>query len=165
MSEGTNPYAPPLAEVKDVHAAGGLELAGRGSRLLAVIIDVIVQMALLFAVGFVLPWKVFDSDPGIGLMLANGVLGGVLFLAVQGWLLVKRGQTVGKVAMGLRIVRTDGSAVSAGRMLGLRYGIGFVIGVIPMVNMVYGLVDSLLIFRQSRQCLHDQIADTIVIRA
>lgn len=165
MSEGPNPYAPPLAEVRDAPAAGGTELAGRGTRLLAVIVDVIVQMALLFVVGFVLPWKVFATDPGLGLMVANGVLGGVLFLVVQGWLLVKRGQTIGKVAIGLRIVRSDGSACSAGRILGLRYGVGFVIGVIPMINMVYGLIDSLLIFRQSRQCLHDQIADTIVVRA
>jgi uncharacterized RDD family membrane protein YckC len=164
MSEGHNPYAPPLAEVKDAPQTGQ-ELAGRGTRLLAIIVDVIVQMGLLFVLNLVLPWKVFATDPSLGLMVANGVLGGVLFLAVQGWLLVKRGQTVGKIALNVRIVRKDGSAVGAGRLLGLRYGVGFVLGVIPVIGMIYALVDCLLIFRGSRQCLHDQIADTIVVRA
>jgi uncharacterized RDD family membrane protein YckC len=30
---------------------------------------------------------------------------------------------------------------------------------------LYGLIDSLLIFRESRRCLHDNIADTIVVKA
>jgi hypothetical protein len=33
------------------------------------------------------------------------------------------------------------------------------------VGAVYWLVDSLLIFGQPRQCMHDKIADTIVIYA
>ena len=34
---------------------------------------------------------------------------------------------------------------------------------IPVVGMFIPFVDALLIFRSSNQCLHDQIADTIVI--
>jgi uncharacterized RDD family membrane protein YckC len=29
---------------------------------------------------------------------------------------------------------------------------------------LFSLVDALAIFRQSRQCLHDSIADTIVVK-
>jgi hypothetical protein len=29
----------------------------------------------------------------------------------------------------------------------------------------YGVVDALLIFGEARQCVHDKIADTIVIKA
>jgi len=54
--------------------------------------------------------------------------------------------------------------VSAFRILGLRYGIGYLANLVPVVGALFGLIDCLLIFRQSRRCLHDQIADTIVIR-
>jgi hypothetical protein len=30
---------------------------------------------------------------------------------------------------------------------------------------LYGLVDVLLIFGEARQCVHDKLADTIVIKA
>jgi hypothetical protein len=29
---------------------------------------------------------------------------------------------------------------------------------------IYSLVDCLMIFRKSRRCLHDEIADTIVVK-
>ena len=40
-----------------------------------------------------------------------------------------------------------------------------VIALIPVVGWLYGLVDALMIFRDSRKCLHDNIADTIVVKA
>ena len=36
---------------------------------------------------------------------------------------------------------------------------------IPFIGVFYVLVDCLLIFRESHQCLHDNIADTIVVKA
>ena len=75
-----------------------------------------------------------------------------------------RGQTVGKMLFKLRIVRTDGSQPDAWRLLGLRYGVGMLTNLNPIVAMVYGLLDCLLIFRESRKCLHDSIADTQVIK-
>jgi hypothetical protein len=33
------------------------------------------------------------------------------------------------------------------------------------VSYIYPLIDVLLIFRSSRKCLHDSIADTIVVKA
>ena len=87
-----------------------------------------------------------------------------LFLLIQAWPLVTRGQTIGKLLFKLRIVRTDGSKVDPLRMLGLRYGVGALTGVVSGVSMIYGIIDGLLIFRESRQCLHDTIADTKVIK-
>ncbi|PTT78586.1 hypothetical protein DBR42_23250 [Pelomonas sp. HMWF004] len=91
-------------------------------------------------------------------------LGVPIFLLIQAWPLVTRGQTVGKMLLKLRIVRTDGSHADAWRLLGLRYGIGMLTGVNTGIAIVYSLIDALLIFRASRQCLHDTIADTKVIK-
>jgi hypothetical protein len=69
----------------------------------------------------------------------------------------------------LRVALEDGRLrdiePGAGRMLGLRYGLGWLINLVPGVGGIYSLVDALLIFRASRLCLHDQIADTHVVIA
>ncbi len=164
MSDSANPFAPPQAEVRDIAAAGGLELAGRGQRLVAALIDTAIYIAILFALNATLGLGLFDGQSATQVVTAT-LLGVAMFLAVQGWPLVKRGQTLGKIALGLRIVRPDGSRVGPGRLLGLRYGVGFVIAAVPVLGNLYGLIDALLIFRESRKCLHDNIADTIVVKA
>lgn len=163
MSESANPFAPPQAEVRDV-AGPGLALAGRGQRLLAALIDTGIYLALLFGLNAVLGLQLFTSQSAMQVATAS-LLGVAMFLVVQGWPLVKRGQTLGKIALGLRIVRPDGSRVGPGRLLGLRYGVGFLLALVPVLGNVYSLLDSLLIFRESRKCLHDNIADTIVVTA
>ena len=164
MNEGHNPYAPPVAEVKDAPSAE-TALASRGSRLAAVCLDTVVQLAVVWAVGLLLPWRIFDANPSLGRLMANAGVGVLIFLVLQGYLLVSRGQTVGKIMLSLRIVRSDGSRVGAARILGLRYILGYLLAALPLVGMLYAVLDSLLIFRGSRKCLHDQIADTIVVGA
>jgi len=58
-------------------------------------------------------------------------------------------------------VRSDGAPASLGRIFWLRNVLNGLISVIP----IYGIIDSLFIFSESRQCLHDKIADTIVVNA
>jgi uncharacterized RDD family membrane protein YckC len=160
-------FAPPQAQVADI-AVDGIELGGRGTRLAAVIVDGVLMGLLLWLVSKVTPWNAFAPDMSGGLFLAlakNLVIGCVAFVLVNGYLLVTQGQTVGKRLLGLRIVRPDGERASAARVLGARYGIGYAIGVVPFVGGLFGLIDMLLIFRESRQCLHDNIADTIVVKA
>jgi uncharacterized RDD family membrane protein YckC len=163
-----NRYAPPVAAVEDIRADGsGLALAGRGQRLAAAVIDVLILLAVLFVVGLVTSVSPFDPTRGgiAGSLVVSYVLGMAAFVAVHGWLLATQGQTVGKKLLGLRIVRTDGSRAAFGRVFGLRYALNGAIASIPIVGTLYALIDALLIFRDSRQCLHDQIADTIVVKA
>jgi uncharacterized RDD family membrane protein YckC len=96
------------------------------------------------------------------------VLGGLLTLAglvAWAWLTIRfvlgNGQTIGKKLTGIKVVRSDGSRVSFSRIFWLRNVVNAIISVIPF----YGLVEVLFIFGESRQCLHDKMADTIVIRA
>ncbi|MCF8204995.1 MAG: RDD family protein [Methylotenera sp.] len=163
-------FAPPQAHVQDI-ATGEPVLAGRGARLLAAIIDGLIAGAAVWA-AFMLPGlssiaEAHQQAAARGFWAFNAwslLLGVPLFLLIQGWPLLTRGQTLGKILLKMRIVRTDGSKVDPLRLFGLRYGVGILTGVMSGLSMIYGLVDSLLIFRGSRQCLHDTIADTKVIK-
>lgn len=161
-------FAPPQAHVADL-APDEIVPAGRGTRLLAAIIDTVILVAAIMGATRIPAIGALLTTPGGGpemgsLNPASSFVGFGLFLLVQAWPLLKRGQTLGKMAFKLRIVRSDGSRPDAWRLLGLRYGIGFVMNANPLLSMLYGLLDALLIFRESRKCLHDSIADTKVIK-
>ena len=170
----TNPYAPPQAAVQDVSDSDATELAGRGVRLLTVILD-----GLILAVMFYVPLGMSVSLTGRPLLVNahfnyGAMLGPNVWLPLLGlaaWLVLtvmfvsRNGQSIGKKITGIKVVRSDGSAASLGRIFWLRNVIGAVLGLIPVVGSAFGLVDCLMIFGQSRQCLHDKFADTIVIKA
>ena len=168
-AQEANRYAPPTAAVGDIASGtvGGRELAGRGTRLGAALIDVIILIVIMFVVGIVTPFRFFDPSRSgtIATLVLSYVFGMVIFLLVHGYLLATQGQTVGKKVLGIRIVRTDGSLATFGRVFGLRYALNGLIASVPIVGSIYALVDALMVFRDSRQCLHDQIADTIVVKA
>jgi uncharacterized RDD family membrane protein YckC len=99
---------------------------------------------------------------------AGFALGGVVALigfAVWSWLTIRAvladGQSLGKKITGIKVTRKDGSRASIGRIFWLRNVVNGLLSIIPL----YGLIDSLFIFAESRQCLHDKIADTIVVVA
>jgi uncharacterized RDD family membrane protein YckC len=162
-----NRFAPPLAHVEDVVQAGPGTMAGRGIRLGATLIDGVLAGLAFGLLAVVTPINVFNPNvEGAGLwrmLLLNVVAGFVLFLVIHGYLIATRGQTVGKALLKIRIVRSDGSPASFGRIVGLRYLPTSIIAPIPVIGSIYALVDCLLIFRESRRCLHDNIADTIVV--
>ncbi len=163
-----NPFAPPRADVMRVDARPqGPVLASRGQRFRASLLDVVVALVLLGLIAWLTSWNPFK--PGNTSMFATGIrntiLGFGLFVLAHGYLLATRGQTIGKAVVKIRIVRSDGSSASFWQLVGMRYGVTSVISALPIVGGLYGLVDSLAIFRESRLCLHDQIAGTMVIQA
>jgi uncharacterized RDD family membrane protein YckC len=180
-SVGTqNPFAPPRALVDDQYGAQAQMLpASRGSRLAAIMIDGlgpgVVIVGLLAAVAlpayhnYVQRSKGLPvSDPsfaGGGAVLAILGLALVAFFIYSAVLVYRYGQTFGKRIMGIRVVRTDGSRVTFARFIFLRWLPLAVVGVVPYIGGLIGLIDPLLIFRDSSQCLHDNIADTKVVTA
>jgi uncharacterized RDD family membrane protein YckC len=167
----TNPYAPPLASVRDIpeaHAANSL--ADRGTRLGAAILDGVIFGAMAYApfafvVVFSRTARTGSADGRADPMIALGVALMVVGFAVWCWLTISRmkanGQSIAKKYLGIKVVRSDGSPVSLGRLIGLRNVVNGLLGVVPL----YGIVDTLFIFGESRRCLHDKIADTIVVKA
>lgn len=95
--------------------------------------------------------------------LIGSVLAFVVFVAVNAYTLKTRGQTIGKLALGTRIVSHDtGQLLPLARLVSLRYGPIYLLGVLPPVGQIAGTINVLFIFRQDRRCLHDHIAGTIV---
>lgn len=161
-------FAPPVAHVEDVVGAQmDSGLASRSSRFGAAVVDVIILMALLWVVARLTPWNPFYTR-GRSLMaadLSNSIGVFAVFMLTQGYLLVQRGQTIGKALLKIRIVRLDGSLASAPRLIGLRYGVGSLLNVVPAIGQVFGVIDALFIFGKSRRCLHDHISGTQVVKA
>lgn len=170
MNDNTkNVYAPTEVPVDDIRQQGEFELAGRGTRLGAAIIDSLPFLVIGVMAGvFGAASESFDESvmAGAGMMLwfFAGVVMLILF-AVNCILLHKNGQTIGKKLLGIKIVRTNGDRIGLGRILLLRVLPMTPLGAIPLVGYLITLVDSLLIFRESRKCLHDDFADTVVIIA
>jgi uncharacterized RDD family membrane protein YckC len=178
-SQPANPFAPPKAEVADIADSRKFELAGRGTRLGAVVLDAIISALLIetpFFMALLVPWGPSGirrlSGLSVGEMLAAGSLALAALLAgLIAWtwitvVLVRRnGQTIGKKMLGIKVTRADGSKASLGRIFWLRNVVNAVLTLIPFLGFIYLLVDTLMIFGESRQCIHDRIADTIVVRA
>jgi uncharacterized RDD family membrane protein YckC len=165
-----NPYAPPKAEVRDapaeVHSG---ELASRGLRFLASLVDAVISAFITLPLAFLTGYwqRVMAGDPDIvGLGLGITAAAFVAFVAIHGTWLAKHGQTVGKRLVGIRIVNvSDDRVPTLATTLGKRYGVLWLVSLIPNVGFVVNLVDDLLIFRSDRRCLHDLIAGTKVIMA
>jgi uncharacterized RDD family membrane protein YckC len=75
------------------------------------------------------------------------------------------GQTLGKRAVGTRVVSArDRSKIGGGTAAG-RAATYTLIPVVPLIGTVYWLLDALwLLWDRRRQCLHDKAAHTIVIK-
>ncbi len=168
---GTRPV-PAATEPPSVVPAAGLVLASRWLRLGAALLDSIIG-GLLIAPGMVMliTAGVFATPnaPNPALLLAGFVTisaAVVLLLGIQIYLLVTRGQTMGKKLLGIKIVSLeDGSNPGFVKVFLLRIFINGLIGAVPFVGIFYSLADCLFIFRDDRRCLHDLIAGTKVVTA
>lgn len=165
-----NPYAPPQAEVRDGVAHDEIELAGRGARLGAAMLDGLIGLVVVGAPLFIgadfnamQAGGFRDVFSSTGLTLAG--IGMVILIGITAYLVYQNGQTIGKKIVGIKVVRSDFSRASVARIFWLRNFVNGIPGAIPYVGNVYGLVDHLFILGEKRQCVHDKIADTVVVKA
>jgi uncharacterized RDD family membrane protein YckC len=158
-----NPYAPPRATVQDV-VDSAPTLADPATRLGAAILDGIIFLAMIYIpllIGFALRASPIGPKVGQALagLLALAGLGAWLWLTIL--FILRNGQSIAKKLLGIKVVCTDGSPVSLTQIIMLRNFVNTLLGVVPF----YGFVDALFIFGEKRQCIHDKIAGTIVIKA
>jgi len=156
-----NPYAAPTydiiaAPVRNVDQAF---LATRWTRLGARMVDY-----FLIGLSSVPTFLLFALDQNTYLAVATAIIP-VSFLGFQCYLVATTGQSFAKKALGIRIVRMDGSP--AGFVAGVvlrEWIIGF-FGLIPFLGGLLRLIDSVMIFGEEQRCLHDVIAGTKVVLA
>jgi uncharacterized RDD family membrane protein YckC len=103
-----------------------------------------------------------------GVFAGAGLIACLIGIVAWSWItivLVKRnGQSIAKWFVGIKVVRKDGSRASLGRIFWMRNVMNALPSMIPLVGGLYNLVDPLFIFGETQQCLHDRIADTIVVK-
>lgn len=158
--------------------ASALPLANRSTRLAAAILDTLFAFLCLLPairlVGFARFAQILTHQQGglpgedsAALAGAGGafLLGGLVLFVVQTVLLTRRGQSLGKLLLGIRIVRyRDGAAPGFMHAALLRWILPGVLGMLPYVGSFFSIVDVLFIFGPQKRCLHDFIADTKVVR-
>jgi uncharacterized RDD family membrane protein YckC len=147
-----------------------IRVARLGSRALAVLLDLIVQLALLIAlqllasIGLGLLFGLGLSDPA----LQAGVITTIVVAVFIGYptlmLALTRGRTVGKLALGLRVVRDDGGPVGFRHSL-TRTLVGFAVEFPGLALPLGGWVLSIVLMTSSplSKRLGDHAAGTFVV--
>jgi uncharacterized RDD family membrane protein YckC len=167
-----NPYAPPRAAVSDIVDPNAPPArADRITRLAAAILDGIIAVAMIYLPLLIgggsdiivagltgRATSVTSISPLWGLLALVGLVAWIWLTILY---VARNGQTIAKKLLGIKVVRTDGSKASLGRIFWLRNVVNAILSIIPF----YQLVDVLLIFGEARQCVHDKLADTIVVKA
>lgn len=157
-----------------------VELAGPGSRLGARIIDWIILsvIALILLVAGLLALVGVDFEDtesveeGVeegaavfaGMVLAAAVIG-LLYEVV---LIATRGQTLGKMATRIRVVRADNGLVPGWGKSFSRWLVPAVFGIlgsfIPFVGLIALLVYTSILWGRNRQGWHDKAGGTLVVK-
>jgi uncharacterized RDD family membrane protein YckC len=183
-SPNPNPYATPQASVGTSIDPSALSLASPWLRLAAILIDGIV----LFPINYILQKMLFHMPslteqveaarkgqdaldaimPGKGILLLTQVIGIIVLVAVN-FVFLKNGQTIGKKLLKLQIQnRSDGSLLPVSdlilkRVLPLYLVSALSVAISPLIGIIV-TVDVLLIFRAGRNTLHDDLANSKVVK-
>lgn len=158
-------------QVRDIQSGttpGALDLASVWQRLGALLLDhllvscistpiILVVFVGLGALGAAT--KAREEILGVLVWLAILPLTIVLPLVYEAWMLQARGQTLGKMALGIKVVTPEGAQISAGQAWG-RTGMRLVFGVFCAAFVDY--IPALL--TPEKTCIHDMLAKTRVVR-
>ncbi|HVQ31604.1 MAG TPA: RDD family protein, partial [Vicinamibacteria bacterium] len=144
---------------------GALDLASRGRRFAGIWLDSLFTSLAAYAL--VIPLMIGvgglsamgrnrPEDPTWLILLMYPILLGVPLL-YEGLMLQRRGQTVGKMALGVRVVTAEGGPIS-GKQAWMRTVLRLVLGTCMGIDYLPAF------FTHERTCLHDMIAKTRVVR-
>ena len=138
------------------------DCAGFQRRFLALIFDIVILGALFPVILIITYFITYYSSPGhfvdpqgtwgagIFFWLCSGV---IYFIGFWAW----RGQTLGKMALKMKIVKCDGGSIGIGRAI-LRY-IGYLLS-----TVIAFIGHFMVIWDRKKQGLHDKIAKTYVVK-
>ena len=130
-----------------------LEIASVGQRIGVGLVDAVIGI-LIGVVGVALGSVIGDAA---GWLLVFVLV--IAFVVVYLWLVSTRGQSPGKIVVGIKIVRMDGSSLGFGGAL-MREIIGKIVS-----SVIFYLGYIWILFDGKRQGWHDKIAGTYVVKA
>ena len=152
-------------QVRDIQSgteAGVLELASIGRRFGAQWVDGLLFMLLFVPAYLFLALGAGTAsappDPGLGLTALLTVVGAVVILLYEGLMLSSRGQTLGKMAVGIKVVTPEGRDISGGQAWGRALVRQVFFSYFALVNYLPAL------FTKQRTAVHDLAAKTRVVR-
>ncbi len=172
MSNDYNPYAAPdpfgLQQPQPTHVQP--PLADLGKRFLGAVIDGLLSMLLIIPGAIVLIIGIVSSsDDDFNPLILVGVLvmivGWIVLMVWQIYLLATRSQTVGKYLMKTQLLDINtGQPAGLVNTLLLRSIVNGIICGLPFgIGGIYSIVDICFIFREDRRCVHDLLASTVVV--
>ena len=136
-----------------------LNLAGAGKRFVALLIDrliVFVPVYGLFLFGMIASADAKgEPNPWVLLLVIPVIFAMPVYEALM--MQHRNGQTLGKKAMGIRVVRADGSAVTAGQSWGRAFMRLLLEGCISIIDYIPAY------FTDQKTTIHDMAAGTRVI--
>ncbi|AIW22208.1 hypothetical protein IX92_19230 [Vibrio coralliilyticus] len=143
-------------------------LASRWSRFWAGFCDSLIMMVFIVPIiyygGFMDTDMVYETEStsfaSTFFLLTYSLL---IYLLCNGYLLHKKGQTIGKNIFDIAIVDTQGSPLGLKKIFFKRYIPTVLFHYIPLIGGLVALADTLFIFRKDKRCIHDLIAGSQVI--
>ncbi len=140
-----------------------LPKAGFWIRLVAAIVDTLIVFVLQFLLGSLLAMAGFATvgggDGAVGnIAMLIQLFGFVLSLTYYVFFTGYCGQTPGKMALRIKVIRCDGSSLGYGKAAFREIPAKFIAGII------FGIGYVMVAFDDQKQGLHDRMADTYVIK-
>jgi predicted Zn finger-like uncharacterized protein len=137
--------------------------AGFWARFVAYLLDSLILGAVQFGIGLALGFaggamSGFDGEESLAMGMLTWLCGMVIGITYAVFFTGYNGQTPGKMALRIQVVRTDGTPMTYGRAF-LREVIGKFASAI-----ILGIGYLMVAFDRNKQGLHDKIAGTYVIR-
>ncbi|MGW1076847.1 RDD family protein [Streptomyces sp. NPDC002537] len=146
--------------------AGMPPLAARWRRLVARIIDGLLVSIPVSAVYSAATWNAnWDVTKNNSKATGLSIVIVVVYFVYEGLMLTTRGQTVGKMAMKIRVAMLENGAVPAGTPGWTRAAVYSLPEVVPCCGFVFWLVNVLWCTWDMpyHQCIHDKAAKTVVV--
>jgi len=136
-----------------------VDLASRGRRAAAILLDSLIITFPPWVVALIIIFPgIFRGHPmnPTKVRIFSFILVGLYFV-YDGLMTAMRGQTVGKIALKIKVVQTDGSPVTSLQAWGRAL-------VRAVISAVFSLIDYLPgFFTKERTCVHDMLAKTRVV--
>ena len=139
-----------------------MNLAGFWRRLVAYIIDVIVIAVISGIIESIIGGIIRASTTDVtGISVRGGLITLIVGLVYFGYLWSRNGQSIGYMALGIRLIRTSGAPVSFGLAL-VRYlliYLSFGLCAIPAIISAF-----MIGLGSQKQGIHDAMVGTLVVR-